>query len=483
MFSDKDLETFKSKLDDYRSEIDKNNENLYKKSKVVKEVKEESIKCMEYIKQFIIDKKLVVYGGQAHHLALIKKDKSKGIYDENEEMKVHDYDIYSPHPIQHGVELCNKLYDLGFKDVQLGDALHPETYTLLYIKKDETFGMFYEKLVDLTYAPNVIYNNLPFMEYEGIRFCNPYFTYIDYFRLLADPEGSLFRADKQLKRLKLMTDEYQFKENNEKINTELLNLTKMDNNLYHLIRKYTKNNKSLISVGIETYNKYYKLTKDFLTKEQKEYIDTLDVKYFEFISGDYENDVIKFMEFLKTNLKDTDEVGCSERYPFFQYRDYSTEIYVNKKLICIIYKNNNICVPFIEINGHQYGVFFYMISWFITESFYNRIYNDDKTIRDRDKRKNIEDEYFKIISNMITMRNQYLNKNKLSIFDKSIFQGFTTNCVGLTIMSNNIRLLEGLNNRFRYNPGDNRKDEIKWVYRNLSGNYINNEKNCKIKID
>ena len=83
---------------------------------------------------------------------------------------------------------------------------------------------------------------------------------------------------------------------------------------------------------------------------------------------------------------------------------------------------------------------------------------------------------------MITMKNQYLNKNKLTIYDKSIYQGFTTNCIGLTILASNIRLLEGINNRFRYNP-ENRKEEIKWVYRNLSGNYITNEKNCKIKID
>lgn len=480
MFSNKDIETFKTKLEEYNDEINENKDNLFKKSNIVKEVIEEGIKCMDYIKQFIIDKKLVIYGGQAHHLALIK-NKKKGIYDENEEMKIHDYDIYSPNPVQHGVELCNKLYDLGFKDIQIQDALHPETYTIICIKKDDKFGVYFEKLADITYTPNIIYNNLPFLEYNNMRFINPKFSYIDYFRLLADPEGSLFRAEKQLKRLKLMTDEYPFKENNEKINIELLNLNKMDNNLYHLIRKYTKNNKSLISVGLETYNKYVKLTKDFLTIKQKEYIETLDVKYFEFISGDYENDVIKFMEFLKQNLKDK-EIGCCERYPFFQYRDYSTEIYVDKKLICIIYKNNNICVPFININGHQYGVFYYMISWFITESFYNRIYNDDRSIRDRTNRKDIENEYFKIISNMITLKNQYLNKNNLTIYDKSIFQGFTTNCIGLTIMASNIRLLEGINNKFKYNP-ENRKTEIKWVYRNLSGNYITNEKNCKIKID
>ena len=481
MFSNKDIETFTEKVEDYNKEIDKNKEQLYKKSNIVKEVIEEGMKCMEYIKQYIIDNKLVVYGGQAHNLALIKKDKTKKIYDENEEMKIHDYDVYSPNPIQDAVKICNKLYDLDFKDIEVKDAAHPETYTIICIKKDNKFGTYFEKLVDITYAPNVIYNNLPFMEYDNIRFINPYFTYIDYFRLLADPEGSMFRAEKQLKRLKLMTDEYPFKENNEKINTKLLNFNKMDNNIYHLIRKYTKNNKSLISIGLETYNKYYKLTKDFLTKEQKEYIETLDVKYFEFISGDYENDVVKFMEFLKQNLKDK-EIGCAERYPFFQYRDYSTEIYIDKKLICIIYRNNNICVPYIEINGHQYAIFYNMISWFITESFYNRIYNDDRSIRNRETRKDIENEYFKIISNMITMKNQYLKKNNLSIFDKSIFQGFITDCIGLTILPANIRLLEGINNKFRYSPS-NRKEEIKWFYRNLSGNYITNEKNFKIKID
>ena len=83
---------------------------------------------------------------------------------------------------------------------------------------------------------------------------------------------------------------------------------------------------------------------------------------------------------------------------------------------------------------------------------------------------------------MITMKNQYLKLNNLSIFDKSIFQGFVIKCIGLTLLPTNIKLLENINNRFRYSPS-NRKNEIKWVYRNLSGNYITNEKNLKINID
>lgn len=479
MFSNKEIELFKEHTLEIDEQLKQNKDELYKKSDLIKNTIKEAQKCMDYIKQFIMDKKLVVYGGQAHNLALIKKDKTKKIY-EDEEYKINDFDIYSPTPVQHAVELTNKLFDNGFENVQVKEAQHPETYTVQYFKQDNIFGVFFVKMADITYAPSIIFNNLPFLEYDNIRFCNPYFTYIDYFRLLADPENSMFRAEKQLKRLKLMTDEYPFKKNTEKIKTDLLNLSKMDNNIYHLIRKFSKNNKSLLSVGIETYNKYVKLTKDFLTKEQKEYIETLDVKYFEFISGNYEKDVIQFMEFLKSNLKDA-EIGCAERYPFFQYRDYSTEIYVNKKIVAIIYKNNNICVPYIEINGHNYGVFHYMISWFITESFYNRIYNDDRKVRDRDTRKYVEQEYFKIISNMITMKEQYLNKNKLTIYDKSIFQCFIVNCIGLSIFSYNIRYLEKLNTFF-YNPV-NRKNDIKWVYRNLSGGYINKKENFQIKID
>ena len=63
----------------------------------------------DVVREFIKEKGLKLYGGQALHEHLAKKNKP--IYSEYE---FPDYDVFSPDAWNHAQELCDRLYSLGF---------------------------------------------------------------------------------------------------------------------------------------------------------------------------------------------------------------------------------------------------------------------------------------------------------------------------------------------------------------------------------
>jgi len=105
--------------------------NYIKKTKKVKKI----------IKQFIIENKLILYGGSAIDL-LLPKDKK--IYNKNE--KMFDYDVYSNNAYNHGIQLVDLLYKNNYKYVQLREAAFTQN----------TFKIFLENLpiCDITNIPN-----------------------------------------------------------------------------------------------------------------------------------------------------------------------------------------------------------------------------------------------------------------------------------------------------------------------------------------
>lgn len=80
------------------------------------------------VKNFIKEKGLKLYGGQALHEHIVKKDK-KGLYSKDE---FPDYDVFSPDAWEHAKELANKLNDMGYKFVEARASVlnddHHKTY-------------------------------------------------------------------------------------------------------------------------------------------------------------------------------------------------------------------------------------------------------------------------------------------------------------------------------------------------------------------
>jgi hypothetical protein len=150
----------------------------------------------EIIKSFIIEKKRKIYGGFALNLLLTAKDKSLALYDAFDNP---DIDFYSPEPLNDLKELCDRIYDAGFKQVIGQEAQHKETYSI-YVN--------YQLYCDISYMPNNIYKKTRFINTNGFTLIHPWFAMIDYFRMFTDPMVSYWRLEKHYERYMLLQKTY-----------------------------------------------------------------------------------------------------------------------------------------------------------------------------------------------------------------------------------------------------------------------------------
>lgn len=423
---------------------------------------------LNIVEKYIRENKLILYGGNAQNLA-IKKESPDDVFYTNDS-EIHDYDVYSFEPLKHAVNICNLIFDAGYKNIRCIEAIHPETYSIKY--DQYTFS-------DLTYIPTILYKNLPYLTVDGFRIVSPYFSYIDFMRIFIDPlVTSSFRWDKHFERFVLIQRFYPFNryDIDKKIDFKLLGLVdNMDKKYRKIIRNYMKNNTSLLMVGATVYNKYIKLTKSN--------IDKIPESYIEIISTNYKNDIKELINYLKKEIKQKIEI--KEKYPFFQFRDYSTEIYINDKLTFIIYGNNALCLPYVIVNGIKYTSFHYNIMWFLIEKFYKELYglnvSDTSFIK---KHNEFTEEYEKIISNMLELKSIYLKKHGLTFLDNSIYQDFIIQCNGQPKSGQELKQEIKDYHGFKYEPSKKKNINIdNWQFRNITGRYIKNVKNLKIKMN
>jgi hypothetical protein len=103
-----------------------------------------------------------------------------------------------------------------------------------------------------------------------------------------------------------------------------------------------------------------------------------------------------------------------------------------------------------------------------------------------------KENYYTMLSHMSIMKQYYTTKTKKSIFDESLFQEFVLRCVGETMtpqMEKAIRIEKkihaGKKYSWSYNPANERdvNNTGRIVFKNSSGNPINNEKNRKIDLN
>lgn len=471
MYSKRDIELFKENITNIRDD------SIKKSFEVLHPTGTESKEITNIICNYIKENKLKIYGGQGQNLALKSIDPDNVFYHDSD-IDIHDYDIYSFEPIKHIQDLCNLLYDSGFTSVKCIEAQHRDTFT---IKVDNT------TYADITYVPTKVYNYMRVINYDGYVIIDPMFMIIDYLRMFTDPlKTSSFRWDKQFERYIKIQETFPIQKNTEPINTKVICLSddSLPKDIHKIMRNYIKKSDTLITTGIDVFNKYIKLSKNL-----PKYIKKLPLYYIEMVSGDYENDVKGLMEELLLKIPNS-EIGCKEKYPFFQYTDESTEIYVNHILVAHIFKNNNKCIPYIIINNRKYGTFQFNLMWMLVTSFYKRIYGHNdynmKLITKNERRNNadIELEYKKLAYQLIKIRELYFKEHGKNFLSKSPFQDFIIDCSGKPIGDNEYKI-KGIQNYrgYKYELPKHRKNPPEKNFVNTSGNYIRNSKNCRMQID
>ena len=446
MFTNKDIEVFDNKIDELEDSAevltDKVNEGLIKNQKAI----------IRIIESYVKKHQLIVYGGNAQNLAIKKIDPKGVFYDDKD---VHDYDVYSFDPRTDAINLTKQIFKAGFKNILAIEAIHVETYSIKY------YGT---PLCDFSYMPKYIFDNLPILTVDGFKIVNPYLAYIDFMRMFNDPlTSSSFRWSKNFERFNTMQKYYPL------TSKELKNDIKdnIDKSIEKDLRKIISKSDSLIYTGIECFNKYASLCK----------CDKLGLEYLTLVSTNYLNDV----KMILSELKKKYNITTQERYPFFQFWDFSIDIRINDKLVCKIYKNNNICIPFKEIKGVKYASFTYNLMWIMIEKFYYSIYDPDCSGKPR-KSDEIIKRYDQIINGMLFIKDKYLKEHKKTFLDNTIFQHFVTDkCSGVPLnpsdIKNSIKNYRG----FKYDPNKKTVNNEPNIYTNISGRFINSVGNKLIK--
>jgi hypothetical protein len=134
---------------------------------------EELNKALDVVKQFIIDKNLILVGGMAIDYAL--KLKGDMIYSDDQ---LPDYDFYSPSHTEHAYELGAMLCKMGFENVSCIQAMHITTMKV---------RVNFETVADITHCPKKVWEQVPTIMYNKLRIVHPNFQMIDQHSSLSMP--------------------------------------------------------------------------------------------------------------------------------------------------------------------------------------------------------------------------------------------------------------------------------------------------------
>lgn len=147
LFSEYDLEEFKLRAEQQMIHVDLLN------------------KAFDLVKSFIKEHNLIVYGGLAVHYAYMSANEK--LYAEH---TLPDYDVISNDNVNLAYKMGKILYDQGFPQVSVIRAMHVQTMRV----RIQTITV-----MDLSYMPPILYNRVPTLSIDTIRYVHPHYQQID----------------------------------------------------------------------------------------------------------------------------------------------------------------------------------------------------------------------------------------------------------------------------------------------------------------
>ena len=175
-----------------RQNVDNIEENQNKKITNSPEVK----KVLSTVENFIKNKGLISYGGQAINAVLPSYDK---FY--NKDLDLPDWDCYDADALKHAKELCDIFYNEGFEEVESKSGQHHGTYKVF---------VNFIPVLDLTYIPKDLFNTIKkdSVKINGIMYSPVNLLRMNMFLELSRPAGDVSRWEKVLKRLVLLNKNF-----------------------------------------------------------------------------------------------------------------------------------------------------------------------------------------------------------------------------------------------------------------------------------
>ena len=467
LYTQKDVDLVVQNIDPIIDKIEKTKQKIYEPTY------DQQMAAINVIMKFLKDKKRKIYGGYAQNALIVSKDKNDSFYPEGD---IPDIDFYSPDPLQDVKDICDLLYDSGFKDkvIEGREAQHKETYKI--------FVNYGKESCDISYVPKNIYNRMPFIELNGIYYAHPSFMYIDLYRIMSEPYFSSRRWTKNITRLHLLQKHFPFK----KYTTNLSNAYDVEKGKEKKVMEINKflcnelkDKSTYIVTGQYAYNYYLSYV-----KMKYKYV---ECPLLQIVSTNYVQDATDLIK----KMKKFDNMSFTEFYPFWQFTGYNVVIYYEDVPLVHMTSHNNKCiptkvVPFKTFYGGnvvedkkstvQLGSFDYVFFMNLMSGFRCRV-ND---LGDKCGYHNI------MTSHLIEFRNHYFKEHKKTLLDDTLFQSFIPDCIGTMpdpiregLIERNTKYKSGKLVVYKYKPGTG-MTVPDFKFANTSGNPVVKEINLKI---
>jgi len=257
-------------------------------------------KAINIVEKFIIDNKLICYGGTAINSIL---PESKKIYDYS--LDIPDYDFFSPTPLIHAKKLARIYAENGFENIESKSALFKGTYKVF---------VNFVPVADITLVEEYIYEKLKSksLEINKMLFVSTDFLKMSLYQELSRPLGDISRWEKIYNRLTILQE---YLKEDILISLQLYKIpnNKINKSIYNKLKNICINNKVVLfgDFGLSFYLKYFpshikniinkcKIKQMFILSETIEDITELlkDIKYDIILhknTGKFSNDIYEII--------------------------------------------------------------------------------------------------------------------------------------------------------------------------------------------
>lgn len=157
---------------------------------------QEVIQMLKIVENFIIQKKLICYGGTAINNILPKYAQ---FY--NRDIEIPDYDFFSPNALNDAIELADMYHAAGYTDVEAKSGVHYGTFKVF---------VNFIPIADITLLDKQIFETISkdSIKIANIRYAPPNYLRMGMYLELSRPAGDVSRWEKVFKRLTLLNKFY-----------------------------------------------------------------------------------------------------------------------------------------------------------------------------------------------------------------------------------------------------------------------------------
>jgi hypothetical protein len=418
MFRDIDINALNKELKDLEIKIRQQKLEYYEPTEI------EMNKVYLDIVDFIKTNNRIIYGGQAMNTFIKQKNKDDVFYSD---IDMADYEFYSPDPVKDLMNLCDILFKKGYSNVQGSSATHDGTYKVF---------VNFHPYCDISYISDTIFNKLPVISINELKYIHPYFSSVDTYRVYTDLIFSSYRLEKTIERSQLLFKHYPLTTKETNVEEKI---TDINEKILTFVRQKIIHDSKLIVIGKYAYNYYIKKAK--LT-------DLATINDYEVISTKFNDDVKTILDILKERY--AKHISYDKHYQFLEFTGKKYVFKYNNNPILTVYSHNNRCIVYrySEPKKTNFGTFPLVFMHLLINYNYGLIHNVSNYKK-----------YLIMVSNMNKAKNKYLKTHNKTILDETPFIHFTFKCMGDAIDQQRLRFLKIQEKKklkkpltFRYDP-------------------------------